>query len=390
MRFLILSDLFSLDSWLIEDQEPDIMPAVYEFFKYLGRSEEHIFAAYIIHKSVTKTIRFENGSEIHISPLGVPQHYVRKFFSLFAMYKLGRRAIREEQFDVVYGLGVYSIVAGKLGRRFGLPSVSRLFGSLVHDVMSKGQYVKLYTRFILQYLEAKRPADIIICTEDGTEFDTALQQLNPTQTCHMLYNGMNPVLKEKLLALPAIESIDTQEPISCISIGRLTQWKRHDLAIRVIYYLRLTHNLDVSLTIVGKGEERSALVKLVGRLGLGDCVVFKDSIPHGEIVDELERHEIGLFLYDVSNLGNAFWEACLSGRLMVTRWSKKMSGVFAGDHGNIIDSDDPEIIAEQLAMLLKQDFSHIPYNSRQLIDKLFVPWELRFKEELDIIGNIPN
>lgn len=387
MRFLILSDLFSLDGWLIDDQEPDIMPAVYEFFKYLGRSEEHSFTAYIIHQSVTKTIRFENGSEIHISPLSVPQHYVRKFFSLFAMYSLGRRAIREEQFDVVYGLGVYSIVAGKLGRRYGLRSVSRLFGSLLHDVMSKRQHFKLYTRFILQYLEAKWPADIIICTEDGTEFDTALQQLNPKQTCHMLYNGMNPVLKEKLLVLPVVESIDTQEPISCISIGRLTQWKRHDLAIRVIYNLRLTHNLDVSLTVVGKGEEKSALVKLVERLGLSDYVEFKDSIAHVEIVDELARHQIGLFLYDVSNLGNAFWEACLSGRLIVTRRSEKMSGVFNGRHLNIMDSDDAERIADEIVELLAADIGIISTKFRERVGELIRPWEGRFAEEIEIIDN---
>lgn len=385
MRFLILSDLFSLDGWLINDQEPDIMPAAYEFFMYLGTSEEHSFVAYIVHKSVTKTVRFENGSEIHISPLRVPQHYVRKFFSLFALYSLGKRELQNEQFDVVYGLGVYSIVAGQLGRRFGIRSVSRLFGSLLHDVLSKGQYTKLYTRFALQYLEAKRPADIIICTEDGTEFDTALQQLNPGQACHLLYNGMNPSLKEKLLALPAIESINIQEPISCISIGRLTQWKRHDLAIQVMYYLRITHNLNVSLTVVGKGEEKSSLLTLVKRLGLRDYVVFKESIPHMAMVEELAQHHVGLFLYDVSNMGNAFWEACLSGRMVMTRWSEKMAGVFPGEHQNIIDSDNPEYIATCISRLLETDTGLISLEFRKRIDELINPWEMRFAEEMRII-----
>jgi len=171
--------MFSLESWLIEDQEPKIMPAVYNFFRILGASDEHQFKAIIFHPKVEKTVSFPNGSEIHIHKLSVPFHYPRKFVSFYKMEKIGQQYLDQEDYEAVYGLTIYSVVAGNLGRKNNLLSVGRIFGSLIWDELKKGNHWKVYTRFYFQYLEAKKPADLLICTEDGTEFDKVLAELNP-------------------------------------------------------------------------------------------------------------------------------------------------------------------------------------------------------------------
>lgn len=385
MRFLILSDMFSLESWLIQDKDPEIMPAVYEFFNYLGRSEEHSFVCYIHHRNIRKTITFENGSVIEIIPVHVPFHYLRKFFSLFKMHAIAKNELQQSSYNIVYGLSIYSILASRLGKQFNVFSVSRIFGSLVNNLLVKKETLKLFSRHIFQYLEIKYPADLIICTEDGTQFDTALHKINPSKEANMLYNGINSVLRKSLLQLPLVKQIESENIINCYSIGRLTYWKRHDLVIKTIHQLKEKFGVAAKLTILGQGEEYEILSKLIRRLHLVDDVILKAPIPHHNIPEFLSTQHIGLFLYDISNMGNAFWESCLSGRYIVTRKNGKISNLFEDQQSNIIDSEDPYIIAKhiyhQLGIPLENQINYI----RNTVNDTIPSWEVRFKNELSII-----
>lgn len=387
MRFLILSDMFSLESWLIDGDQPQIMPAVYEFFTYLGNAHDHYFEAIIYHPTENKIVPFPNGSFIEIKSLQIPFHYLRKFVSLFKMYRIGKEKIKAQSFDVVYGMTIYANVAATLGRKTNTLSVSRLFGSLLYDVIKKKKYFLLYTRFILQYFEAKYPSDIIICTEDGTEFDRALTKINPHKKAHLLYNGINKNMKEALLKIPSSHMIKDQK-IRFISFGRLTQWKRHDLSIKVIHQLIHEFGIDqVSLSILGKGEEKSNLTQLIAQLKLEEHVHFLDSIPHEQIPDELQNHDIALFLYDASNLGNSLWEAALSGRVLCVRATGKTNEVFTdGKNALVCDSEDPKFIAEKIHEFLQSGYKILAENGRSTVEALLPSWKERIESEIDIIS----
>jgi len=385
MRFLILSDMFSLESWLIHDKEPEIMPAVYEFFNYLGQSKNHNFVCYIHHKTIRKTITFENGSVIQIIPVPIRFHYPRKFFSLFKMYAIAQKELKQSSYDIIYGLSIYSVIAARLGKSYDVFSVSRIFGSLVNNLLVKKEHIKLYSRYLFQYLELKYPADLIICTEDGTKFDTALHKINPSKNVNMLFNGINSDMRQSLLQLPIINQIDSNQIINFYSIGRLTHWKRHDLAIKTIHQLKEKFNVSVRLTILGQGEHYESLSTLIARLHLVDDVIIQAPIPHHKIPEFLRAQHVGLFLYDISNMGNAFWESCLSGRYIVTRKNGKISSLFIDDRVNMIDSEDPYLIAkhiyDQLGIRLEKDIRFI----RNTINETIPSWEDRFKNELMII-----
>jgi len=388
MRFLILSDMFSLESWLVKDREPEIMPAVYEFFTYLGKSKENSFVCIIFHRNIRKTISFDNGSVIQILPITSSFHYIRKFFSLFAMYGIGKKQLQKKNYDVIYGLSIYSTIASLLGKKFGILSVSRIFGTLVNDLLLKKRYFKLYTRHILQYLELKLPSDLIICTEDGTKFDDALLSINPNKKVNMLYNGINSALRKKLMQIPLISLISKSQVIRLYSIGRLTSWKRHDLSIMTVYHLKEKYKLSLRLTILGHGEDRSKLNKLIKNLKLTNEVELRSPIPHQSISDFLKQQHIGLFLYDVSNMGNAFWESCLSGRFIVTRNNGKIDTIFSEDISAIVATANPLDIAahiyKHLDVSIEKDVSSV----RNTINTTIPSWESRFTEEISIIKSI--
>ena len=217
MRFLIVSDMFSLESWLIDGKEPEIMPGVYEFYKFLGNHSEHTFDAVIAHPSVNKVVEFPNGSKIYIHKLKVPFHYIRKFNSLRFLKRKAKDLLNSNvDYTHVYGMTIYANVARELGVEYSLRSVGRLFGSLIWDVLKRGQWLRSKTRFHYQLREIQNPCDLTICTEDGTEFDRAINKYSPNSKVYMLYNGINKRLKEKLTSIPVINTIDSAKKLDFV------------------------------------------------------------------------------------------------------------------------------------------------------------------------------
>jgi len=352
--------MFSLESWLIDGKKPEIMPAVYEFYNYLGNHSKHSFEAVIAHPQISKTVDFPNGSKIHIHKLNVPFHYVRKFTSTIF---LKRKAIQlldaNKDYDVVYGMTIYANVAKTIGEKHNLFSVGRLFGSLIWDVT--------------------------ICTEDGTQFDLAISKYASDAKVHMLYNGVNEDLRQKLLALPSVQKIDSGQEIRFCYIARLTYWKRQDIALDIISQLK-DKGLKVILDIYGKGETLDFLQKRVIKLGLTQEVSIKGSIPHDQIPTVLSKYQVAMFLYDASNLGNAMWEAALSGRLIFTRDTGKTTEVFNESNSVVVYQEDTVAAVDHFIKLLDKELS-LTIESRNRVDVLLPNWRDRFDEEMKIISS---
>jgi glycosyltransferase involved in cell wall biosynthesis len=380
-------DIFSLDRWLLHDEEHDIMPAVTNLLNYLGTHPDHRFTAFCVHPEAGRVKVFPNGSEIRIIKSPIQPLYARKLVAQQQLYKIGMREAKKQPYDIVYGLSVYALAAKRIGQKAGIKSVGRLFGSLVWDVLQKRQYLKLYTRHILQYLEIKYPCDITIATEDGTEIDRAFAKLNPRyKDLHLLYNGVNDTLRQELLGLP-LPTIEVDKAIHFLSMGRLTYWKRHDLVIDLVYSVRQQSDLDIRLTIVGKGEEEASLRQLVKVRQLEDVVSFIKPVPRSEIAHLISKHHAAVLLYNASNLGNVMWECSLAGRLIMTRTTGKTDQIFNNENAIVWQEDDVSKLAHQIIQAISQD--GIGSTSRQVradVDQLLPTWAGRIESEIELIN----
>jgi len=378
--------MFSLESWLIDGKKPEIMPAVYEFYNYLGNHSKHSFDAVIAHPQINKTIDFPNGSKIHIHKLNVPFYYVRKFTSTIF---LKRKAIQllddNKDYDVVYGMTIYANVAKTIGEKHNLFSVGRLFGSLIWDVMQKGQWLKAKTRFHYQLREIKDPCDLTICTEDGTQFDLAISKYASDAKVHMLYNGVNEDLRQMLLALPSVQEIDSGQEIRFCYIARLTYWKRQDIALDIISQLK-DKGLKVKLDIYGKGETLDFLHKRVKKLGLDQEVSVKGSVPHERMPEVLSQYHVSMFMYDASNLGNAMWESALAGRVIFTRDTGKTAYVFNDTNAIMVNDLNLDNAVKEFVDILDRDIS-LADNSRDTVNELLPNWNHRFDREMKLISS---
>lgn len=384
MKILIISDMFSLDSWLIDGNSPEIMPAVYEFFNYLGNHKEHTFDAVIAHPKINKVVNFPNGSKIHIHRLNVPFHYVRKFVStIFLKNKATTLLNRNKDYDIVYGMTIYANVAREIGKSNNILSVGRLFGSLIWDVLQRGKWLNARTRFYYQFREIKKPCDITICTEDGTQFDLAINKYSPGVVLHMLYNGVNEKLREQLLSLTPVTKINSNEQIRFCYIARLTSWKRQDLALEIIVKLK-DRNLNISLDIYGRGETYNYLVNRINELGIANEVSIKGSIAHKDIPELLSKYQVAFFLYDASNLGNSLWEAALAGKFIFTRNTGKTSIIFNKNNSVVVSDIDIDSAVTEFIDLLDRDIEHTQ-KSRSTVDNILPTWKDRIENEIEII-----
>jgi len=385
MKFLIVSDMFSLESWLIDGNEPEIMPAVYEFYNFLGNHCEHTFDAVIAHPSVNKVVEFPNGSKVYIYKLKVPVYYIRKFISLPFLKRKAKNLLKKNlDYTHVYGMTIYANVARELGVEYNLKSIGRLFGSLIWDVLKKGRWLKSKTRFHYQLREIKTPCELTICTEDGTEFDKAINKYSPRSKVHLLYNGVNQKLKEKLSSIPVIKIIDGANEIKFCYIARLTHWKRQDLALDIIAKLK-ANGLKVSLDIYGKGEEELRIRNRIIKLNLSEEVSIKGSISHAQVSSVLSEYQVAMFLYDASNLGNAMWEAALSGRLILTRDTGKTTNIFNKKNAIIMSDENTDQVVRDILELVNHSFT-LAQESRRTIYSLLPNWQDRLEEEMRLIS----
>lgn len=385
MRFLIISDMFSLDSWLIDGEEPEIMPAGYEFFKYLGSHKEHSFDAVIMHPTTSKVVRFPNNSVINIFQLNAPLHYARKYLSLSYLREKAETILNsEKQYDIIYGTTIYANVARELGIKYNLPSVARLFGSLIWDAIQKKQWIKVYTRFRYQLLEVQKPCDLVICTEDGTEFDKAITKYSPSANFHLLYNGINDGLRKTLLEIPVVSRINKKETIRFCYIARFTNWKRQDLALKIIFKLKNKYGLKTKLDLYGKGENEDKLIRLIKKLQIQNEVNIVGSVPHKEIPKVLSKYHVSFFLYDASNLGNAMWESAIAGRLIFTRNTGKTSHVLNTNNSVIMNRENIEEACRNFINLLDKDIDQ-PTIARKEINDMLPNWKSRLDNEMNLI-----
>ena len=279
---------------------------------------------------------------------------------------------------------IYANVARELGVEYNLKSVGRLFGSLIWDVLKKGKWLKSKTRFRYQLREIKTPCELTICTEDGTEFDKAINKYSPRSKVHLLYNGVNQKLKEKLTSIPVIKTIDSANEIKFCYIARLTHWKRQDLALDIIAKLK-ANGLKVSLDIYGKGKEEFRIRDRIIKLNLSEEVSMKGSISHAQVSTVLSEYHIAMFLYDASNLGNAMWEAALSGRLILTRDTGKTTNIFNNKNAIIMSDENTDQAVRDILELVNHSFT-LAQESRRTIYGLLPNWHDRLEEEMRLIS----
>lgn len=388
MKFLIVGENFSgLQPWLYYDHEPRGMPAVYNLFKYLGKSDKDSFNAIIFNKKVNRIITFPNGSTIRLYKLWGPTHYLWKLISFFKAYLIAKNMLSEGKYDLIYTMSFYNLLCSIIRRQSDVFTVSRKYGNQMYAAVENRMYWKIYTRFIFVTLAFKYPAHLTIVTKDGTQSAKLASFFNPEHKVYSLYNGMDVHMKKTLLSLPVTKKLPENRCLKIVCIARLDKNKRQDLAIEIIEIL--AHKFDirnVQLDLIGEGSQEESLSRMIKKKGLEDSIQIMPAVPHRDIPKIISKYDLCLFCYDKGVMGNILWECMLGGRLILVRASG--DATIFNSKNTIKIADSPrfqEEAAAAIASLLGKNVSQICTNARVLASDLILDWETRFELELDLI-----
>jgi colanic acid/amylovoran biosynthesis glycosyltransferase len=203
-------------------------------------------------------------------------------------------------------------------------------------------------------------------------------------------------LKEKILELGCPEQkvtlipipVDTDyfrpapsnsEAIRLLSVGRLTELKGHSYGIKAVHAL-MDKGYELRYDIVGQGEEKENLEKLIADLGLGHSVKLHDKRTQAEILNLMQDSDIYLMtsIVDRSGRGEAqglvTGEAQACGLPVVGFKSGGVPSTLAdGRTGFLVPEKDVVAMAERLAFLIDhpEERGQMGIEARKFVEQEF-------------------
>lgn len=314
-------------------------------------------------------------------------------FPLVAAWE-GRRILKREKIDVLYGYEVQGVLAANLLRRVKrLPLVARFQGSVLNPAQRDPLSL---TRKIDHVIALKSSADLYIMTDDGTMGDVTLKRLNPSSGERLRFwrNGIDlerfrPANPEEAACARKDLSIPLGAPVA-VAVSRLVWWKRLERAIRA-WPRVVAERSDALLVLVGDGEERPRLARMAKELGTERNVHFAGSVGQDEVLDYLHAADVFLSVNDLSNAGNPLMEAAACGKAIVTLNNGSTGKLIEdGKTGILLEPDDDEALAAAIIRLIQEPElrERLERQARQFARSNFRTWDERMAAEIQAVSEL--
>ncbi len=271
--------------------------------------------------------------------------------SLFLTALSVRRRTRN-RFDLVYAHNPWAVLAGRLAARvFGVPNVTRLYGTFLADLMKKPL---VWLRYPIASAGFLVPHHLLICANDGTRGDEVAAKLGINlERFRFWQDGVDehprttPPSRDAFVrsAPPSLRK-DARWAFSC---SRLSYWKRVDRMIRALGVCREL-GVDCQLLVAGDGPERNALMTLTEKLQVAEHVVWLGPVPHAKVPELMDLVDVFMITNDVTNRCNPLFEAIRAGLPVVSVRDDSTADLL--DHGVnalLADRDDAKALGRCLA-----------------------------------------
>lgn len=397
--------LSNLDLWSIEEGKG--APSFYNTVKIYADKGWNIiliqpFSKYRKDYKVDncKMIKFNNTIFDFLNEKPIIRFFSRPLYHIYASYMFEKKSktILNNSNDkfVIYAYEVFAVKAGKkISKKYNLPLVTRFQGTIL--IKFKNNLINKIRKFP-HFGALATKSDLVIMTDDGTQGDKILKNLNnKSSKIYFWKNGQNPIktIKERKNVVETIRNqynIEENDTLF-LTVSRLKNWKKVERAILVIKKL-IDMDKKVKLIIVGDGEEYNNLVNLAKELNLEKYVKFTGSVKQEDVWKYYVASDIFLSLYDLSNVGNPLMEAM--------RYKKPIITLNNGDTGTIIKNNKNGIILDEPNIDVITDYAVKLMEDKTLAKKLassaedyavknFWTWKERMeteeKEVSKLIGN---
>ena len=305
---------------------------------------------------------------------------------------------KNRKFELVYAHNQYAALAGRmLGRLFGAPNVTRLYGTFLADLMNRPAVSLRYPTAAAGF---RVPSDLLICGNDGTRGDVVARKMGISSSRFRFWqNGVD---------LPESPSSCTRDMVAqqyaslglrkkskwIISCSRLSYWKRIDRMIKALR-TAVDDGSDCQLLVIGSGPEEKKLRALTEELDLQSHVVWFGPVEHDTIWDLMSVADLFAITNDVTNRCNPVYEAICAGLPIVSIEDVSTADLLThGENSLLSDRDDFKAIGNNISRILSN-----PKRSEQMRHaqkarrKTLWSWQERMDveiAELESLVNMPN
>jgi len=258
---------------------------------------------------------------------------------------------RKRRFDLVYAHNQYAAIAGwLLGKVFGVPNVTRLYGTFMADLMNRPL---VWLRYPVAAGGFLVPHNLLICCNDGTRGDDVARKLGiDVGKFRFWQNGVDrpqrlpsPDRQSLLGAAPGNLRAESRWVFTC---SRLSYWKRIDRILRAVARCR-AGGCDCQLLVAGDGPERARLEALTRELAMEPHVVWLGAVPHERIWNWMAAADAFIIANDVTNRCNPLYEAICAGLPVVSVRDPSTADLLVdGENALLAGRDDEAELGRQL------------------------------------------
>lgn len=204
-------------------------------------------------------------------------------------------------------------------------------------------------------------------------------------------------IKKKLLFLPIGVNTNIFYPINVkkenfdlriISVGRLIDHKDYPTLIKAVSYLIKQKNINIKLTIIGRGLLKSSLSKMIKNLDLNNNVFIIDRVPFQEINKYYSENEIFILPSVRESVGAVVLETMACGLPVILSNVGGMTDfVKNGKNGYIFKAGDYKDLAGKILKLMnKQKRNKFGNESLRLAKEKF-DWSILIKKYIKIFAD---
>ncbi|GED56312.1 glycosyltransferase [Brevibacillus formosus] len=162
-----------------------------------------------------------------------------------------------------------------------------------------------------------------------------------------------------------------------LSVGRLTEKKGMDTLIKAFTHVHKKHP-KAKLIIVGDGEEKKKLKRLIKKNNLGTQVVLKGALPHREVQRELAKCHLFIIACKTARNGNqegipnVIMEAMASGRPVISTYHAGIPELVENKvTGYLVPEKSPTALGKMINRVLtdSHEWAQITTEARLKVEK---------------------
>lgn len=273
-------------------------------------------------------------------PLGRVPSFLLKFFSWHCLKKIIKRISKKEKIDIVHFHFAETVIGSalKLKEKTGLDYIVTEHSSKVND----DEVDRRIKRQIKKVYQGSK-ANIAVSTDFA-------------ETLHRLYD-------EEFVFIPNVVDLGIMGKVNRIghsgynfvSVGNLIPRKGMDITVKA-FKLFCSDNPDSSLTIVGDGEQRENLEKLVKSENLSEKVTFCGRLTRDKIKEVFDKSDCFVLASRGETFGVVYIEALAAGLPVIATKCGGPESFVNSSNGILVEKNDVDGLAEAMRRISSHSY----------------------------------